>query len=84
MLVSAGAPSVVAAQLVTSTAGAALAVFAKAPSILWPLPLHEELVRAALCLRVKAHTAPARTPPLTGCVQSSAGAGGVLFSGHRF
>jgi hypothetical protein len=43
---STGAPSVVAAQLVTSTAGAALAVFAKAPSILWPLPLHEELVRA--------------------------------------
>ena len=41
----AGAPSIVAAQLVTGVAGAGLAVFAKSPSILWPVPLHEQLVR---------------------------------------
>lgn len=43
----AGAPSTVAAQLVTSVAGAGLAVFAKSPSILWPVPLHEQLVQHA-------------------------------------
>lgn len=48
---SVGSPSIVAAQLVSSTAGAGFAVFAKAPSVLWPVPLHEELVRA---LRIQA------------------------------
>jgi hypothetical protein len=57
-----GAPSIVAAQLVTSTAGAGFAVFAKAPSILWPLPLHEELVQKP----------PAGMPRFTCCMQCTA------------
>lgn len=41
-----GAPPAVAAQLVASAEGATFAVFAKAPSLLWPVPLHEQLVGA--------------------------------------
>ena len=50
----AGAPLIVAAQLVTSAAGAGFAVFAKAPSVLWPVPLHEELVGVA-CKNASVH-----------------------------